>query len=391
MKLVVETLNEGHRKEYVEHIISYLNSNPAMKPHYIFFLNENLVESLEISYCDIKIEILDNKYCHRELLYSNIKHYFFIRNLLKTYSSINTILFLTIDIYQLMLYFPFLLRRNIDIEGILFLPFHQNPIENIKSSVKVYRKKLIMKGLFLCNKYTRKIFLLNDEEGVLILNKTLFNTQDKGVFTYLPDPIDTQCIAKSNTKLELCKKYNIECNRKILLVFGGIDERKNTFNIIEALTKLDKETQSNICLLVVGKIYLKNKNKLYDLINQTLIKCLNIRIIVVEGYISDLQREIFFNASDLILMPYINFYSSSGVLGHAIKYNKPVLSSNKGLVSNIIIKNDFGICINPKSSGEIAKGLKELLISAERFKNSDRNKEFLSFHSPEIFSEILLK
>ena len=391
MKLVVETLNEGHRKEYVEHIIGYLNSNPEMKPHYIFFLNENLVKSLEISHDDIIIEILECKKYHSGILYNNIKHYFLIRKILKTYSSVDTVLFLNIDIYQLMLYFSFLLRRKIDIEGILFLPFHQNPVENIKSSVQVFRKKLLMKGLLLCNNQIKKIFLLNDAEGVLKLNHIFFNKQEKSVFTYLPDPIDIQCIVQNDTKFELRKKYNIESNRKILLIFGGIDERKNVFNIIEALTKLDKEIQSSICLLIVGKIYLQNKNKLYDLINQTLIKYLDIRIMVVEDYVSDLQREFFFNASDVVLMPYINFYSSSGVLGHAIKYNKPILTSNKGLVNTIITKNDFGISINPKSPSEIAKGLKELLIVSEKNKINHKNIEFVSFHSPYNFAQILLK
>ena len=71
----------------------------------------------------------------------------------------------------------------------------------------------------------------------------------KNIFYNLPDPIESDIkITDSNTVNNIVRKYAIDKRKKNLLVFGSIDERKNLFNIIDALRLLPIELKKDIHL-----------------------------------------------------------------------------------------------------------------------------------------------
>ena len=77
-------------------------------------------------------------------------------------------------------------------------------------------------------------------------------------------------------------------------------------------------------------------------------------------------------------MPYINYYSSSGVLGHTIKNKKNVVVSNKGIVSKIVSESPW----------QIKNAVYELLHN-QRPGNYE-NQMLMEAYSPYNFSKILL-
>ncbi len=387
--LIVETLSDGHRKEYVEHLIEYINVHTEIKNNYVFLLNEKLIADVEVSYHGLTIIPLKKKYFAKKPLYRNLVHYYLIRKILVTHSEIQKILFLNFDIYQPMLCLPFFVGRKIESKGILFQPFHQIPVENTRNYFRVMIKKVLLNMLLTVNDNISNIFILNDENGVHFLNKN-FSLSKKQVFCYLPDPIDTRVMLDNRTKINIHGKFGVSENRKVLLVFGNIDFRKNIFNIIDSLTQFSENIQSSICLLITGQIHLKNRLVLFGKIKQANDDYPRLQIILKEERITDFEREELFSSCDIVLMPYLEFYGSSGVLGHAVKYKKRVLASDTGLIKVLVEKYKLGICVKSDSSSGIANGIITLL-NHPMVSNSDfNNSEFILSHLPSKFSKILL-
>ncbi len=387
--LIVETLSDGHRKEYIEHLFDYINTGTEAKNNYIFFLNEKLIADIDISCDNLQIIPLKKKYFAKKPLYRNLVYYFLIRKILVSYPEIQRVLFLNFDIYQPMLCISFFTGRKLEYTGILFQPFHQIPIESIKSYFRVTIKKVLMNVLLFMNTNISKIFILNDESGADFLNKNLRSSK-KHIFSYLPDPIDTRITLDDDNKINIYEKFGADKNRKILLVFGNIDFRKNIFNIIDALTQLSEDIQASVCLLVTGQIHLSNSFQLFDKIKKTNDDYPQLQIILKEGRTTDFEREELFSGCDVVLMPYLKFYGSSGVLGHAVKYKKPVIASDTRLMKLMIEKYQLGVCVKSDNSSEIKNGILALINQPATLSRSSKNNEFISSHRPSEFSKILL-
>jgi glycosyltransferase involved in cell wall biosynthesis len=391
--LIFEGETGGHRIEFIEYLMLNLINNPELKANFVFVLNCKLISEIKLSnemLDTISITEISNNYSSN-LFTRSFQQWKCIKQVLNSDPTIGRILFMNIDMFQYVILSPGFLKYKLSVAGILFQPYTQIPVlKNVgsffgKNSIRRFRKMMTIEAILHLQQNVI-LHILNDENGVLKLNKR--HCRRKNAFRNLPDPIDDRLVISENTKEKVCTRYSMESNRSILLVFGGIDERKNIKRIIESLVLITTELQSNIALLIVGKFEPGQLENITSYKKKALDTCPNLQIVFYDGFISNLEREEIFKASDIVLIPYINFYSSSGVIGHAAKYNKKVIVSSYGIIKVMTEKYLLGLSVNPYDAIDIKNGIEKLLV--DNANQIDCNNAFLNSNKHSVFSDMLL-
>src|SRR5690606_9446975 len=138
---------------------------------------------------------------------------------------------------------------------------------------------------------------------------------------------------------QLRKHYNIPENHLVLLQFGYADERKNNENIIAALNQMP---HSAITLLIIGKFKPSYEAALHRL------KTGSFQLITHDESVSDEEMESTFRHSDVILRMNVNSFGSSGVVGIAARYNKPVIVSDTRVMAELVKKYALGETVDTR-------------------------------------------
>lgn len=243
-----------------------------------------------------------------------------------------------ISIMSFMPVITFILSKKIKINGIIYLIYLYR-WKNSKLIVKIIDS---IKYLLLSKiKQFKNLYILNDESASIYLNKK-FQTSK---FIYLPDPI----IPLPSNKIEnLRPKLKIPIENRIILHFGAISERKGSLNILRALSKINLEYHINTTIIFAGVVDQLIKYEFYELIN-SLDK--RVQIIIFDKFCDFEFIASLCYTCDYILIPYLNTNQSSGVLGYANQFKKPVVCPRHGLLGKLVRKHKLGILL-PDSSVE---------------------------------------
>ena len=75
--------------------------------------------------------------------------------------------------------------------------------------------------------------------------------------------------------------------------------------------------------------------------------------------------------SDCVLAPYIKFYGSSGMIGHACRYGKPLLVSYEGLIGEIVRDKKLGLCVDPQNIKALSLALEAIIASNFEYSKSN--------------------
>lgn len=384
--LIYEANYTGHRPEYVAHLMQYIIARPYLHGKYTFLLIKNIRNRIGILSKSeaFAVEYFENNKKSARKIVNKYHEWNFISKIITGQKGYSEIIFLDIDQYLIFLTLSGFRKRRILIKGILFQPYIH--FTNTNDSFLFFIKKVVKNYILqTCAVYTNtnlnKLFILNDKEGARQMNKKL-----KNVFQFLPDPITNASININQNLLRATfNKYNIQLNKKNLLLFGSIDARKNLINIIDALLLLPTELKSAVHLIIAGNFDSAVRKRYIDYINLYKDK---ISIAYNDAFVSDQEMEVLFQNCDLVVMAYINFYSSSGILGHAIKHNKKVIASNTGLVSKMVKEYDLGKTVNPLDINEIRDAMRQLLTaSTTEHYNGLR---LIEEYSPSNFSKTIL-
>nr|MDO8045138.1 glycosyltransferase [Candidatus Baldrarchaeota archaeon] len=166
-------------------------------------------------------------------------------------------------------------------------------------------------------------------------------------------------------KNEAKRKLNLQ-GKNILLLFGLIRKGKGYENVIKALQKIVEKSQNTILLIVgtvqKGKIY-QGEQYLKKL--KKLVKTLKLQnhVKFITKYIPDEELPIYFNAADILILPYEkgkSYYSSSGILQLAVSFGTPLIAAKTLHFAELEnIKNRR--LVDPKNTEELANTTIELL------------------------------
>ncbi|MNS25931.1 Spore coat protein SA [compost metagenome] len=194
-----------------------------------------------------------------------------------------------------------------------------------------------------------------------------------------PHPIYSsfgEAVDKSAAREELQKRYNVNLNdEKVILFFGFIRKYKGLHYLLASMPEVLK--QQPLKLLVVGEYY-EDEQPYKEQIEQLGIQD---AVIHVSQYVPNEHIRYFFCASDLVVQPYISA-TQSGISQIAYFYNRPMISTRVGALSEVVIDGKTGFIVSPENSTELAAAISRFYannLEEEFARNIDQEKEKYSW------------
>jgi D-inositol-3-phosphate glycosyltransferase len=219
-------------------------------------------------------------------------------------------------------------------------------------------------------------YFTNQADGFLAMSRSVYNELDgfigKKPKALSPHPIydhygDILQREEAIARLGLSPKF------RYILFFGFIREYKGLDVLLEAFAKKNLK-EFPLKLIVAGEYY-SNEERYSQLIKNL---SLEDRVILKTDYIPDNEVNLYFCASDLIAQPYKSA-TQSGVTQVAYHFNKPMLVTNVGGLSEIVDHDLNGYVVEPTpeavnqaianffSRDRLQEMTKNVIIAKERY------------------------
>ncbi|MHB0913819.1 MAG: glycosyltransferase [Armatimonadota bacterium] len=127
---------------------------------------------------------------------------------------------------------------------------------------------------------------------------------------------------------------------RTVLFFGLIREYKGLADLIRAMRDLP-----DVTCLVVGEFY--DKKEKYDLSS----------VRVVDRYVPNEEVELYFAASDVVVLPYRSA-TQSGVVQTAWRFERPVIATAVGGLPEAVEHGRTGLVVPPEDPGALASAIR---------------------------------
>jgi len=367
--LIFDYLVSGHHLEYLNHL--YKKALQYQEKKFIFVLPLNFTEVKDkLSWPDainITIHLEDFSKINKT---SGLIKSFRLSQLLK--SNIKKFKITHIFLISLMSFLPtlpFIMNSKVKISGIIYLIYlyrwkNEGSLPKLQDAFKYL--------LFTKMKSFHEIFILNDALSARYLN-IKFKTNK---FKYLPDPF----IPIPEDKIKnIREKLNILPNKTVFLHFGGLSRRKGTIDILEALELLPTSQLDNLCFIFAGKVYDDISTEFYEKLNKQKER---VQILCFDEFCEYTFLGSLCLSCDFILIPYKATAQSSGALGFAAQFNKPVIAPNDNLLGKLVRKFNLGFTIKNITPKSLSLFIKEEMFLINKSKKSD----YLRINSIENFT-----
>jgi glycosyltransferase involved in cell wall biosynthesis len=202
-------------------------------------------------------------------------------------------------------------------------------------------------------KWFSKVFFMDE-----YLLETAQHRYPGQIFFFLPDPWDGTF---SHDQKEARQKLGIPADRFVFLCYGIGDRRKGLHLAVRAL--MESSTDSPLHLLCAGSLAPdpETSRGLKALKEQG-------RATVLDRYVSEAEQSLCFAASDVVLLPYIEHFGSSGVLSLSAAAGRMVIASDEGLLARRIKEHNLGWVF---PSGD-ARALKTRMRDASLLSSNER-------------------
>ena len=158
--------------------------------------------------------------------------------------------------------------------------------------------------------------------------------------------------AEQATLEESREKLNIPVNRPVILFFGQIKTVKGVDVLLEALPKVIQHYPDALCV-IAGKVW-KDDFSVYQNLIDTLHLGENVRADI--HFIRDDEIKYYFNAADIVALPYRQIYQS-GVVLLAYAYEKPVVATTEGEFLTVVKPNETGLLVPSGNAEALADAL----------------------------------
>lgn len=274
------------------------------------------------------------------------------------------------------------------VSGIYFRPtFHYTTFSSYRSTwkdlIRRWRQKVLLE-LVLQRPNLKCLFSL-DPFAVSHIAKFASQTQ----VLCLPDPITLEEI-DSGQAIKVKETLKIDNNRQIFLMFGMLSERKGIFQVLGAIQQLDPDSCQKICLLLVGSIQSSQKSKVQSLILEV-SQSRPIQIVVQDDFVPDSDVALYYHIADVVLATYQRHVGMSGILLAAAAAQKPVISSDFGLMGELVRRYHLGLAIDSTNPSAIAQAILEALDGVNEKCDRQKMEQFVNQNLAENFVKTLVK
>ena len=157
-------------------------------------------------------------------------------------------------------------------------------------------------------------------------------------------------------------RLGLNSEDNVVLFFGYIREYKGLDLLLEALPRaVARDTR--LRLVIAGAPHTEAlKARYMAMIEQSGVSD---RILFHAHFIDSEQVSVYFNAADLVVLPYKNIYHS-GIIHLAYSYGKPVVATNVGDFSETIVCGRSGVVLKENTAGDLSDALLDSFADANR-------------------------
>ncbi len=364
---------EGHRIEYINHL--YCGAVNDSKNDYILAVPKSFDQRKAIyswpNGTNIKLVYLDTKYIlpiKGNIIKQSHEKCRRLGDFLKEY-NIDEVLLL--DMIDYVPFLPLCVKKKVKVSGIIYRIYTYDYQNEGFAKKCMDRLKYIVMSHF---EVYHKVYILNALEAVNTLNRLYSTTK----FTYLPDPV---VAIKHVADVDIRKKYFIPEDRKIILHPGGMLDYKGTIEILQAIALLDDKMKEKFTFIFAGVITKGIRDKFYSLYNDLKE---SVQLIVIEDFLSlDLLGRLFMDCN-YVLIPYKINSQSSGIIGHAAFFKRPVIVVRGGVIGNLVEKYKLGLLLDSFSP----EAIKSMLEDIPNFDNG--NNTYATDHTIDAFVHVIL-
>lgn len=389
----------GHHPNYIQQLIHYWSSNNVpghleivVSPRFleehsdIVNLAKYLERSAEIQFTAITIQEEAALKSKNSFLSRNQRAYQELK-LLRKYAEVISpthCLLMYFDTYQIPLAMGY--RLPCPISGIYFRPtfhYYEFPNQNIswKEKLQQWRERITLSKV-LSYPHLRVLFCLDP-----FVVKYLQN-HEKIKVVHLPDPVLIP--QKNHIQSQTLKtRLGIETGRKVFLLFGALTERKGVYQLLDAVSLLPAELCKQLCLLFVGE------SGLIEILEARItVLCQQKPVQVIRHYefVAEQDVPVYFNLADIVLAPYQRHVGMSGILLLAAAAQKPVLSSDYGLMGELVRRHGLGLIVDSTNPGKISQELTHLLLEPTAdLCEPNQLQSFVEQNSAQRFAQVIFE
>ena len=138
------------------------------------------------------------------------------------------------------------------------------------------------------------------------------------------------------------KQLGIEEGDRVFLFYGSLRESKGLDVLLEAMRGIDG------VLIIAGAPFYGESFDRYKL-----------RTVEFIEYTDDAFRDVLFQASDYMVLPYKEFYSQSGVFMQSIQFHLPIIATDVSSFREYIERYDIGYICRPDDAADLHRVLNE--------------------------------
>ncbi len=153
-------------------------------------------------------------------------------------------------------------------------------------------------------------------------------------------------------------KEELHLKRPIVLFFGYVRDYKGLKYLLQAMPAVFK--LADVELLIVGEFY-DDRDRYERLIDALGIRQ---RVTVVAEHVPDEAVGRYFEAADLVVLPYVSA-TQSGITQIAYAFGLPVVSTNVGGLPEVVADGVTGYIVDPCDSEALAQAIVRFFTSGE--------------------------
>ena len=154
----------------------------------------------------------------------------------------------------------------------------------------------------------------------------------------------------SVSRQEARRALGLSENGNVLLFFGLVRKYKGLMHLIEAMTLLPQNLD---CQLVVAGEFYDDKQPYLDKIRECSLEG---SIKVVDEYIPNEQVAKYFQAANVVVLPYVSA-TQSGIVQIAYGLNVPVITTSVGGLPEVVDNGETGYVVEAESPTSLAEAI----------------------------------
>lgn len=179
------------------------------------------------------------------------------------------------------------------------------------------------------------------------------------------------------------EQLGIDPDSPVALYFGFVRPYKGLMHLIKALPAA-LESVPGLHLLIAGEFWEDRE----EYKNEIRAKGIEDSITVIDRYIPNEEIPMFFEAADVVVLPYTSA-SASGIIQIAYGFDKPVITTEVGTLPEVVVHGETGYLVPPSNHMALADAISNFFSNgaSEEFKGNIS--EFKSRFSWDHFTDVI--